>query len=99
MKRLKSFLIIFLLHLALTYFVGLSSALSLGGNPLWMKIVTWIIKFPCLILANYFFPDVEIEKSSELWNDPFTYAIFLNSLLWAFVVSSLLNRFLHSRKK
>jgi len=32
MKRLKPFMIIFLLHLALTYFVGLSSALSLGGK-------------------------------------------------------------------
>lgn len=93
MKRLKTFFIVFLAHLLLTYLVGLSSALSLGGNPLWMKMITWIIKFPLLVLFNLLFPGATIEKSDELWNDPFTYVVFSNSFLWAFIISWAVKRF------
>lgn len=93
MKKIRIFLIVLLVHLLLTYLVGLSSALSLGGNPLWMKVTTWIIKFPLLILFYLLFPGATIEKSDELWADPFTYVVFSNSFLWAFVISWVVNRF------
>lgn len=92
MGRLKTLTIIFVIHLSLTFLVGLSGVLSMGENPLWLTILIWIVKFPLLTLFKYFF-SFEIRIEHHIWNDPLAYVILLNSLLWAFIGSFMFRRY------
>lgn len=98
MKKSGIFIALFLTHLTLTYLLGLSSALSLGGNPTWIKVTTWIFKFPLLTFANYILSTDWNKGDSAIWSDPFFYLIGANSLLWAVFFYLLCSKFLMHNK-
>ncbi len=96
MGKLRTFAIIFVIHLSLTFLAGLAGVLSMGEKPIWLAILIWIVKLPLLTLFNYLFSS-EIRIEHHIWNDPLAYVVLLNSLLWAFIGSFIFG--MYSRMK